>query len=52
VTEPENLDELARNIRNQIRDNRKFLERVMEEDFETEECDAECEESGEEFEEL
>jgi hypothetical protein len=44
------LEELARNISNIIQDNRKFLEKVLDEDFEPEEESEE--DSAEDFEEL
>lgn len=44
------LEELARNISNLIQDNRKFLEKVLDEDFEPEEESEE--DTTEDFEEL
>jgi hypothetical protein len=38
-TEKNELEELAEEIRKTIADNRKFLERVMDDDFEPEEGD-------------
>jgi len=35
--EPTELDELSREIRSIIADNRKFLEKIMDDDFEPEE---------------
>lgn len=49
---PEEFEELARDIRNLIRDNKRFLDRVMEEDFEPEADEIEAEDSVEDFEEL
>jgi hypothetical protein len=50
ITDQQELEELARSINNLIQDNRKFLEKVLDEDFEPEE---ECEEdTPEDFEEL
>jgi hypothetical protein len=49
---PEEFDELTREIRNLIKENQRFLERVREEDFEPEEGEEESEESTEDFEEL
>jgi len=43
--ENEGLDELTRNIRHLIDDNRKFLQRIMDDDFEPEEQE-EQEEAG------
>jgi hypothetical protein len=50
MEEPHDLDQLTREIRRNIEENRKFLERVLEEDFEPQEDEAGTEE--EEFEEL
>lgn len=49
-TEKDDLDELSKEIRKIITDNKKFLSRVMDEDFEPEE--AEGEDDGELLEEL
>jgi hypothetical protein len=50
MTDQQELEELARSINNLIQDNRKFLEKVLDEEFEPEE---ECEEdTAEDFEEL
>lgn len=49
---PDEFDELTREIRYLIKDNKRFLERVREEDFEPEEGEEETEESMEDFEEL
>ncbi len=49
---PEEYDELAKNIRNLLKENKRFLERVMTEDFEPEESEGEGEASTEDFEEL
>ena len=49
---PEEYDELAKNIRNLLKENKRFLERVMAEDFEPEEGEEETETSPEDFEEL
>ncbi len=48
------LEELALNIRKLVNDNKKFLEKVMDEDFEPEEETEEGieEDSAEDFEEL
>ncbi len=48
------LEELALNIRKLVNDNKKFLEKVMDEDFEPEEETEEKteEDSAEDFEEL
>ncbi|HET6421235.1 MAG TPA: hypothetical protein VFG19_13835 [Geobacteraceae bacterium] len=47
------LEELALNIRKLVDGNRKFLDKVMDEDFEPEETEEEIEESTiEDFEEL
>lgn len=48
---PEEYDELAKEIRNLLKQNQRFLQRVMEEDFEPEEGE-EGEASTEDFEEL
>jgi hypothetical protein len=50
--EPEEFEQLTREIRNLIKENKRFLERVREEDFEPEEGEAESEDSTEDFEEL
>ncbi len=53
VMELDELEELAQNIRKLVNDNKKFLDKVMDEDFEPEETGAEIEEgSTEDFEEL
>lgn len=44
--EPSELEELERDIRKTIADNSKFLEKVMDDDFEPEEDEAD--ETGEE----
>jgi hypothetical protein len=50
ITDQQELEELARSINSLIQDNRKFLEKVLDEEFEPEE---ECEEDrAEDFEEL
>ena len=50
ITDQQQLEELARSINNLIQDNKKFLEKVLDEDFEPEE---ECEEDlSEDVEEL
>ncbi len=47
------LEELALNLRKIVNDNRKFLDKVMDEDFEPEEQPEEdTEETDEDFEEL
>lgn len=47
------LEEMALNIRKLVDDNRKFLDKVMDEDFEPEETEEETEEgTTEDFEEL
>jgi hypothetical protein len=43
------LEDLAREIRKVIADNRKFLDRVLDDDFEPEEEDVTGEETGEEL---
>ncbi len=48
---PEEFEELTKEIRNLLKENEKFLKRVLEEDFEPEEP-VEAEESNEDFEEL
>jgi hypothetical protein len=50
--EPDEFDELTREIRHLIKENQRFLERVREEDFEPEEGEEEPEGSMEDFEEL
>jgi len=52
LTGPEEYEELAREIRNLLKENRRFLERVREEDFEPEEEETGSEDSMEDFEEL
>lgn len=52
TTEPDEFEQLAREIRSLIKDNKRFLERVREEDFEPEEGEEEFEDSPEDFEEL
>jgi hypothetical protein len=37
IMDQNELEELAQNIRKIVRDNRKFLEKVMDEDFEPDE---------------
>lgn len=49
---PAEFQELAHEIRNLLKDNRRFLERVMEEDFEPEDGEADSGDSPEDFEEL
>jgi len=49
---PAEFQELAAEIRNLLKDNRRFLDRVMEEDFEPEDEDDGAGDSMEEFEEL
>ncbi len=51
VSGPEEFEELAKEIRDLLKENEKFLKRVLEEDFEPEETD-EDEDSSEDFEEL
>ncbi len=48
--EQNELEELARDVRKIVQDNKKFLEKVLDEDFEPDEEIEE--ESAEEFEEL
>ncbi len=43
MTAPDEMDELSKEIKKIISDNKKFLDRIMDEDFEPED-----EESGEE----
>jgi hypothetical protein len=50
ITDQQELEELARSINDLIQDNRKFLEKVLDEDFEPDE--AVEEEAEETFEEL
>ena len=50
ITDQQELEELARSINNLIQDNRKFLEKVLDEDFDPEEEGEE--ETVEDFEEL
>jgi hypothetical protein len=45
------FEDLTREIRNLLKDNERFLKRVLEEDFEPEE-EVEAEDSIEDFEEL
>jgi hypothetical protein len=52
TTDPDEFEELAREIRSLIKENKRFLERVREEDFEPEDGEDECEDSPEDFEEL
>jgi hypothetical protein len=47
--EKNELDELARDVKKVIADNKKFLDRVMDDDFEPEEADEEEEEQIEEL---
>lgn len=49
---PAEFEQLAQEIRNLLKDNRRFLERVMEEDFEPEDGENDPGDSSEEFEEL
>ncbi|GEM_PF-1535419 len=49
---PEEYDELTKEIRNLLQQNQRFLQRVMEEDFEPEEGEEEAETLPEDFEEL
>ena len=49
---PEEYDELAKEIRNLLKQNQRFLQRVMDEDFEPEEGEEEAETAPEDFEEL
>ena len=50
IMDQNELEELAQNIRKIVQDNRKFLEKVMDEDFEPDE--EREEDSPEDFEEL
>jgi hypothetical protein len=52
TTGPEELADLAREIRNLIKDNKRFLERIRSEDFAPEEGEEPAEELVEDFEEL
>lgn len=52
TAEPDEYEQLAREIRNLIKENKKFLERVRQEDFEPEGGENEQEDSPEDFEEL
>jgi hypothetical protein len=49
---PAEFKELAEEIRNLLKDNRRFLDRVMEEDFEPEDEENGSGDSMEDFEEL
>jgi len=49
---PEEYDELTKEIRNLLKQNQRFLQRVMEEDFEPEDGEEEAESPPEDFEEL
>ena len=50
ISDQQELEELARSINNLIQDNRKFLEKVLDEDFDPEEEGEEG--TVEDFEEL
>lgn len=50
--EPDDFEQLAREIQSLIKENKRFLERVRQEDFEPENGEAEDEDSPENFEEL
>jgi hypothetical protein len=52
LTRPEEYDELAREIRNLLKENQRFLERVRDEDFEPDGEEIESGDSMEDFEEL
>lgn len=52
TTDPDEFEQLAREIRSLIKENKRFLERVREEDFEPEDGEEDCEDSVEDFEEL
>ncbi len=54
VMELDELEELAQNIRKLVNDNKKFLDKVMDEDFEPEEEieTGKEEDTAEDFEEL
>jgi hypothetical protein len=52
TTDPDEFEQLAREIRSLIKENKRFLERVREEDFEPENGENEYEDSPEDFEEL
>jgi hypothetical protein len=52
TTDPDEFEQLAREIRSLIKENKRFLERVQAEDFEPENGDDEYEDSPEDFEEL
>jgi hypothetical protein len=52
TTDPDDFEQLAREIRSLIKDNKRFLERVREEDFEPENGEDEFEDLSEDFEEL
>jgi hypothetical protein len=44
--EKNELEDLAREVQQLIKDNRKFLDRIMDDDFEPEEQEGEEEEAG------
>ena len=46
------LDELQRDVERRIRDNQRFLERFMDDDFEADDTEEESPSDDEEFEEL
>ncbi|HOP39918.1 MAG TPA: hypothetical protein PLI53_02635 [Geobacteraceae bacterium] len=52
TVEPDEYEQLAKEIQNLIKENKKFLERVRQEDFEPECGEDEQEDSPEDFEEL
>jgi hypothetical protein len=53
MTDPDEFEQLAKEIRSLIKENKRFLERVREEDFEPDyEEEEEYEDSPEDFEEL
>lgn len=52
TVEPDEFEQLAREIQSLIKENKKFLERVRQEDFEPEIGEDEQEDSPEDFEEL
>lgn len=52
TVEPDEFEQLAREIQSLIKENKKFLERVRQEDFEPESGEDEQEDSPEDFEEL
>jgi hypothetical protein len=52
TTEPDEFEQLAKEIQSLIKENKRFLERVREEDFEPESGEDDYEDVPEDFEEL